>query len=369
MEPSPHLYRKQGLELGRDEATLDRAVAVAAEVESAGAEPVFTLAHLAQRCGVSSRYLRAVVDRRSDPYIAIAKPKRSGETRSLFCPEPLLMDAQRWILAHMLTACRVHDASYAYRTGRSAVMCASQHVGARSIIKLDLHDFFDHVREPQVYELLRKVGYPELLAFQVARLCTRTALAGESHYRGPHPTAFPGYLPQGAPTSGLLANAAMFGLDAQFRTYAQDLGLTYTRYSDDLVFSSAGDVSKRDARRFIHRVDAALAARKLERHKAKTRIVTAGGRKIVLGLLIDHDRLLLTSRFKRRLETHVRGVTKFGLPAHARFRNFDSILSMVNHVDGLIAYAKSVEPEFGASIRHRWDEALRLSGYPLQLDG
>lgn len=367
MDPPPNLYRKLALEAGTDAQTVDRALAVIAATEHAGALPVFTLAHLARSCGVSARYLRQVVGRRTDPYVAISKRKRNGTTRPLFSPEPLLMDAQRWILGNMLTACPTHSASYAYQHRRSAVMCAKRHAGARWLIKVDLHDFFDHIPEWRIYRLVQAIGYPRLLSFEVARLCTRSPFNRWPYRRGPYAQAPQGTLPQGAPTSGALANAAVYSLDVVLDKLANDNGLTYTRYSDDLVFSTAGDFSRQRAWRVIHGVDGALKPYGLERHRAKTRIVPPGGRKIVLGLLVDHDDVFLTARFKRRVETHIRATERFGLAEHARFRSFDSVLSMVNHIDGLIAYAKSVDSGFADRLLARWNAALEVNGYPFDL--
>jgi RNA-directed DNA polymerase len=367
MWPPPNLYRKHAQELGRDPDTTARALEVAARVMQAGGEPILTLGHLAQRCGVSARYLRRIVDRHADPYVAISRPKRNGQTRSLFSPEPLLKDAQRWILDNMLIACRTHDASYAYQPKRSAVICALRHVGARWLIKIDVHDFFDNINEARVYQQIRTAGYPDLLSFQVARICTRASALVGSAWAAPHPRGVMGTLPQGAPTSGRLANATVYQLDEQLQSVASECRLTYTRYSDDIVFSTAENLSRKQARRIVHRVDGALAAQGMQRHEAKTRIVPPGGRKIVLGLIIEHDRVLLPRRFKRRLDTHVRGVARFGLTQHAQFRGFASVLSFVNHVDGHIAYADSVEPLFARTVRARWDVALDSRGYPVAL--
>ena len=92
--------------------------------------------------------------------------------------------------------------------------------------------------------------------------------------------------------------------------------------------------------------------------------MTPGARKIILGLLIDGDRPRLLPEFKRRLEVHLRGVEKFGLPEHATHRHFDSILSMINHVDGRIAFAASVDADYAGKLADRWALVLEARGYP-----
>lgn len=341
-------------------------------VRARGAHPVYTLGHLAQLTGAPGTYLRDVVGRRSDPYLDIVRVKRDGRTRPISSPEPMLMDVQRWILHHVLCACTTDPSSYAYRRNRSIRECAEQHVGARWLVKLDIHDFFGTVGEQRVYPIFKDLGYPPLLSFELTRLCTRLLPRGYPIYRdprsrygkAPYPENVPGSLPQGAPTSGALANAVMVKVDRALSVLAQNYDLAYTRYSDDLTFSAGPGFSRPRAVSVVHRASAILRQHGFAAHRAKTRIIPPGARRVVLGLLVDDDRVRLLPEYKRRVEVHVRGVAKFGLVEHARHRRFDSVLSMINHVDGCLAFAASVDPDFARSLRKRWDETLRAHGYP-----
>jgi RNA-directed DNA polymerase len=369
--PPPHLYRAEARERGLEEPTIARAIEVMRTVAGQGATPVFTLKHLSQLTGASYHYLREIVSRRIDPYVSISRPKRDGRTRAISSPEPVLMDVQRWILAHILNSCSPDNSSFAYQRGRSIVQCASAHVGARWMVKLDIHNFFPSIREHRVFAIFVGLGYPRLLSLELARLCTRTTepvpqMLRVTRYRGKAPYHFfaRGHLPQGSPTSGALANLVMRDTDQAMTTYADNEGLTFTRYSDDIVFSNTQEFSREMARAIIARVAETLRSAGLQLHRKKTRVITPGARKIVLGLLVDTDRPRLLPEFKRRVEVHVRGVDKFGLSAHAEHRRFDSILSMINHIDGCIAFASSVDADYAAMMTERWARALRASGYP-----
>jgi RNA-directed DNA polymerase len=371
VDPPPHLYRRGALEAGRDPDTVARAIRLASQLRSRDAFPVLTLAHLAHLTGATWHFLRDVVARRRDPYDDITRPKRDGRTRPISSPEPVLMDVQRWLLHNVVSALGVHPASYAYEPGRSIVRCAEQHVGARWLVKLDVHDFFASVGERRVYRMFAGLGYPRLLSLELARLCTRVSWDGPvprtfwRHRDGaPYAVTMPGVLPQGAPTSGRLANVAMLSVDAELAELAASQGLVYTRYSDDLTLSAAAGFTRREAARVVKRASAALARGGFRTHRAKTRVVPPGARKIVLGLGVHGDGVRLRAEYKRRLHDHVRGVAKFGLAEHAAHRHFRSVLSMIDHIDGGIAFAKDVEPVFAAQIRERWERALEGSGYP-----
>jgi RNA-directed DNA polymerase len=358
--------------LERDPATIERALATAARVRSHGGHPVYTLAHLAQLTGAPWEFLRDIVARRRDSYLDIVRIKRSGEMRPISSPEPPLMDVQRWILRHVVSALPSHDASYAYQEGRSILACAEKHIGARWLVKLDIHNFFESIGERRVYRLFADLGYPRLLSLEMARLSTR--LKGEGgrpsrifyRYRdkAPYSVARGGVLPQGAPTSGALANATMFGTDAKLEEFATSSGLVYSRYSDDMVFSAGPTFRREDADGVIQHTARVLDEAGLRLHAKKIRVIPPGARHVVLGLLVDDAGVRLLPEYRRRLEVHVRGVQKFGLAEHAEYRKFDSVLSMINHVDGGIAFAMHVEPAFADGLRQRWNEALSSSGYP-----
>jgi RNA-directed DNA polymerase len=70
------------------------------------------------------------------------------------------------------------------------------------------------------------------------------------------------------------------------------------------------------------------------------------------------SQIRLLPEFRRRVEMHVRGVRKFGLAAHSSHRNFDSTLSFINHVDGLLAFGAGVEPAWAAMVGAEWRSSI-----------
>ena len=375
---SPHQYVIDGRAAGRSDELLARALAQARAAEVNGAPAIMTLRHLAARMGVDYRYLRSVVANRSgDRYRDFSVSKRSGGGRRIAVPEPMLMAVQRWIVREILRGRPVHPDSHAYATGSSIVACAYRHCMAGWMLKLDIHDFFESVPERSVYSVFRAIGYQPLVSFELARLCTRPWVnppeerKAEQTVRNHNHRGLPlysreltGYLPQGAPTSPMLSNLACLRLDEQLSGYARANRLVYTRYSDDLTFS--GPPGTFDRARAIQLVDGTretLRGHGFRMHEQKISIVPPGGRKVVLGLLVDRNCPRLPGELRRRLSDHVRSIEKFGIAAHAAERQFEAVTGMVNHVAGLLRFARDVEPGFADPLRARFEAALSRYGW------
>lgn len=374
---SPHQYRMQAAALGITQEVVRHAIEQAEIVERQGLPAVLTIRHLAHLTGADYKYLRSIVSRAHDGYAPFTIRKRSGGKRLIAAPEPELLAVQRWIARHVLLKRPVHPASMAYARGASPLVCANRHVGARWLVKLDIHDFFESISERRVYFAFRECGYQPLVAFELARLCTRV-------HSPPHPTMSPewqssrrdtpgvissyadpriGHLPQGAPTSPMLSNVVSRPLDELLDRLAHRDGLVYTRYSDDVVFSTDRELTRRQVRTLVTDSTRIFAAFGHVVHRKKMTVAPPGSRKLVLGLLVDGDEARLSRAYRSRIETHLRGLEKFGLAEHAAARRFTSIWGMIRHIEGLIAHACAVDRKYGDSLCARLTETLNKSGW------
>lgn len=367
---SPQHYRETGRQLGVDDDLIERAAsAIETFIDShPRLPPILTLGHLARRTGVSWFHLRLFVEgSRWSDYTYFRIRKRSGGYRQISVPDTKLMIVQRWIAGHILAELPVHRASFAFAPKSSIVGCASQHCGARWLIKLDISGFFGSISEIQVYRVFLEAGYSPLVGFELARLCTH-APSGSKRY-GKAEWIAPkiwrpihayrqfhiGYLPQGAPTSPMLSNLVMRETDKKIAALAAKAGLTYTRYSDDITFSTTGAFDRAKAMAVVWETTAILRRIGLEVNKRKTCIVPPGARKLVLGLLVDGKAPRLTREFRDRLRQHLHYLETVGPEAHRAARHFDTVAGLFRHVRGLIDFAKSVDGDFAERMRAKFD--------------
>lgn len=370
---SPQRYISEGRQKGLSDELLDAAVEQIEKVADAGLDlpGLLSLNHLAHRTNVPYGFLRRVVQR-SEPhaYRKFSIRKRSGGRRFLFVPTPYLRTVQRWIHEHILKTVGVHSCSHAFKPKSSIYKCANKHSGTKWLIKMDITGFFESISEIQVSRVFKALGYQPLVAFELARITTLSP--GELGPRrfdrawriNKHNKNIPtyakdvlGYLPQGAPTSPLLSNLVMRDIDNDIQQAAKNVGLTYTRYSDDLTFSRRDkNFSRNQARQFISTVGTILSAAGFRPQHRKTVIIPPGNRMIVLGLQVDGDAPRLRREFKDSLRQHLHYLKKFGPIEHANARNFDSLWGMKCHIRGHIDYANMVEPEYASTLLKKFNE-------------
>ncbi|MEO5334386.1 MAG: reverse transcriptase family protein [Magnetococcus sp. YQC-5] len=345
-----------------------------------GLPVVLTLGHLAHTTDVSHGLLTDIIKRQIDPYRVFAIRKRSGGKRFICVPEKGLLTVQRWIHKEILCAPvalrKLSCHATAYAPLSSHIANAKRHIGAAWILKLDITRFFESVSERQVYRVFRSLGYRALVAFCLTRLCTRVLPSTVDHRQRlrtkrwrtgdqhrfrrklrdaqgwPEETTpfsgarVVGHLPQGAPTSPMLANLVCVKLDADLQEIAIREGLVYTRYADDMTFS--GEVVDRAAAiRISREISIAVGHYGFGINLQKTSIAKNGGRKIVTGLSVDGNVVRLPRAYKDAIRQELFYLDKHGIQEHCSRTGHKNHLSYLLRLAGRIRYVISIEPVNG----------------------
>lgn len=373
-------YLSSGLAAGIDAGLLARVDATARRTLAVNpnATVIVSLGHLASLCDVPYGYLRRVISRDAtlEPYRVFTLARGGDNTtrrpRTICAPEPLLLRAQRWIHTNVLQHAKAHAASAAYAKGCSVVEAARAHCGASWLIKLDVSNFFESILEPKIHQVFLAQGYQPLVAFELARLCTRVRLKGNVAQRkgsdmpGPYVHPLIGHLPQGAPTSPLLANLVSVAFDQEISQVACRFDLRYTRYADDITLSFRGKgFDRTKAREMIGECYRIMLGHSLWPNRTKTQVIPPGARKLVLGLLVDGSRPALTREFREKMRMHLHYLEALGPAAHAQHRGFESVIGLQNHVFGLAAHAIGVDKKTGGDWLRRlqrlpWPTAFEM---------
>lgn len=174
---------------------------------------------------VSTGYLwKIIVNKKNNNYTKFNIPKKDGTLRTIYRPIDELLVLQLKLKQLLEQSFNPHHKAYGFIKGRDFVSNASQHVGKKFVLNLDLENYFESISFGRVRQMF--IGYFKLnhkIATTLANICC--------HYNG--------FLPQGAPTSPIISNIITKTLDKQFTNLAKSCTHTYyTRYADDITFST-----------------------------------------------------------------------------------------------------------------------------------
>ena len=213
-------------------------------------------------------------------YRVFSIPKKTGERRIISAPMPKLM-AILWPMKEILSS--IYEPAtcvMGFTTCRSVVDNAKAHLGQNYILNLDLKDFFPSIHGARVWKRLQlpPFNFSEDIARVIAGLCAiRTSGEGNKKY----------VLPQGAPTSPILTNIICEKLDRRLSAIAAKHNLRYTRYADDMTFSSMHRVLSLKGDVFAEIVKT-IEEQGFSVNPKKTRLQQRGERQEVTGLVISN---------------------------------------------------------------------------------
>lgn len=195
-----------------------------------------TLSDVAILLGVKPSGLSYVIYKIDDDakYYEFPIPKRRGGTRTIHAPIDELKLVQKRLAAHLAlclqeitTNNEIEDQcvlSHGFRKGFSIVSNAKRHRNRRYVFNADLADFFPSINFGRVrgyFHQNRDFQLPLKIATILAQIACRN-----------------GVLPQGSPSSPVISNLIGNILDVHLGNLASRNGCTYTRYADDLSFST-----------------------------------------------------------------------------------------------------------------------------------
>lgn len=249
-------------------------------VAAIGLPPAVSLRTLSTLFGVSAEFFGAM-SRAPSHYYRVFKIKKGKKTRVIQAPKVALKLLQAWFARHVAAAIQLPDCVYGFVPGRSGVKeAAKQHCPANWVYSLDVRDFFPSITEAQVRDALVRIGYANGTAGLLSRLLTLN-----------------GALPQGSPASPVISNIVFGPTDDQLVALAGELGVRYTRYADDLVFSGADAppaMLQERVRGIVNGAGWVIA-------DGKEKLAQSPARLKVHGLLVHGERPRLTKGYRNRI--------------------------------------------------------------------
>ncbi|MEM8635684.1 MAG: retron Ec67 family RNA-directed DNA polymerase/endonuclease [Pseudomonadota bacterium] len=188
---------------------------------------------LAKLLGFTPQALTSIIYKTAPEakYTTFKIAKKSGDVRVIKAPIPKLKKLQTH-LAHLLYECldeietgrKATPVSYGFRRDGSISANAKNHKRRRYVLNLDLEDFFPTFNFGRVRGFFLKDKAFKLNA-EVATTIAQIACDGEA-------------LPQGSPCSPVISELIGQVLDLRLLRFAKKHGVRYSRYADDITFST-----------------------------------------------------------------------------------------------------------------------------------
>lgn len=165
-------------------------------------------------------------------------PKKSGGTRTISSPANELKNILSYLNLIFKAMYNPLPCVNGFVEGRNIVDNARTHLNQHYVFNIDLKDFFTSIPQARVWGRLKAKPYclKQPMANIIAGLCAmrQPNNSGDSHYDY--------VLPQGAPTSPILTNMICERMDWKLSRLARKYHINYSRYADDMTFSSQHNV-------------------------------------------------------------------------------------------------------------------------------
>lgn len=277
--------------------------------------------------------------------------KKSGSLRHIAAPRT---KAYKQILRYIneILQSMYSPSKYAmgFTQGLSILSNSQKHVKKNFVLNIDLKDFFPSIEQPRVWKRLQLMpfNFPIPLASVIAGLCCM-----KETIDGPDGNKIFRYvLPQGAPTSPIITNIICDRLDRRLGGLAKRFGLDYTRYADDITFSSMHNVYQEDGE-FWAELRRIIKDQGFTINEAKTRLQKRGYRQEVTGIIVN-EKPNVNRRFVREIRSILyiwekygynvamsKFIPKYKIERPSKKGNPD----LANVIDGKLMYLKMIKGE------------------------
>lgn len=202
--------------------------------------------------------------------------KRFGKVRTIYDPKPSLKEKQKTVVSY-LSQRGIGATKYAHGfvKGRNIRTAVKPHIGKACIVHMDIKSFFPTIRKDWVIDALTKENIP----YGTIQAITEVACLDDR-------------LPIGSPCSPFLSNMVFKILDWKLAKYCKSFAkrygksftrIAYTRYADNLMFSS----NCHTINRMIPGIRKILEVHGYQVNPDKTKVMRRSGCQRLLGIIVN----------------------------------------------------------------------------------
>ncbi len=284
-------------------------------------------------------------------YYSFEIPKKTGGSRQICAPSGNLKWFQFCLNELFKALYSPSPFAMGFVEGKSIVDNARMHTNQNYVFNIDLKDFFPSIDQARVWKRLQLAPFdfnPKIAGI-IAGLCSIKSV----RYTENEPFCECYVLPQGAPTSPLLTNAICDTLDRRLHGLANRFGLHYSRYADDITFSSMHNVYQPDSD-FHKELDRIISGQRFTINAKKTRLNHCSARQEVTGLTVGL-KINVTRKYVKDIRAILHIWEKYGMNAayatfYPRYKSEKCQLhrgepNLENVISGKLCYLKMIKGE------------------------
>ena len=270
------------------------------------------------------------------------RKKSGGGERIIAQPAKEIKVFQRYVVNNIISELPVHDSASAYRKKKNIKQNAEEHVDSKFLLKMDFRNFFPSLLPEYLVQHIKqylpdKFSEKDLIA--ICRICFWKP-RGEQKLR----------LSIGAPSSPFISNTLMYDFDNQIFKTSECFNVKYTRYADDLTFSTNKSNVLRKIEKEVRNLVKELKYPKVLINEDKTIHTSKKHHRHVTGLVLSSQGNVSLGR-KRKREISV-------MMHHAITKKLNS--ENKSHLKGLLAFSHDVEPEFLEQLKRKYGNEIVL---------
>lgn len=241
-------------------------------------------------------------------YSSFTIKKRSGKDRQIDAPVKGLKDLQKLIYKKFSKEIQFRKCVYGYVEDRGILQNSIRHLRQRWVLRVDLKDFFPTVTAVRVAGMFS--APPFNLSYKPARALSLISTKN-------------GRLTQGSPLSPWITNVICRGLDYTLQKLASKHKCYYSRYADDLFFSTSNSLfpialaHKTDSESNItigDELKLAIIGAGFLPNEEKTSLKAISQRQIITGVVVN-SRPNVPKQYVKNIRAALYSWEKFGLAA------------------------------------------------------
>lgn len=279
--------------------------------------------------------------------------KKSGGFRLIEAPNDELKNIQKVIDDVFFRHFVLSKSCCAYRKQMSIIDNAKPHLGAKTLLKFDITNFFPSINLKDVYYLFRYYGYGKNVSKYLGYLCVNSDCV----------------LPQGAPTSPMISNLICVRLDARIEGFCKSTMdkycLIYTRYADDITLSSRKRLSHECIVSIRKMINMIIASEGFSPNEDKFKAFHCGQKMIVTGININSADMLHVEKTKvREIEIAIHCIKKYGINSHLEYLSNKkgykwNEAQYKKHIFGMAFYVKMIDQALGSKLIKQLKELFK----------